>query len=103
MEKLKNSAYITFYAAIVTSVVGFVVFSTFVYPKDPLTMPDTMIGLLAIIPFVVFFIITLITVPLVVIPIKKQNILQNKHSLRGLYEILLYILFCTLVVIILDF
>ncbi|MDQ8003768.1 MAG: hypothetical protein REI64_03145 [Pedobacter sp.] len=103
MEKFKNSTYIAFYAATVTSLVGFIVFSIFVYPKDPLTMPDTMIGLLTIIPFVVFFIITLVTVPMVVIPIKKHNFIQNKPALKGVYEVSLYIFLCTLLVMMFDF
>jgi hypothetical protein len=103
MERFKNSLYIAFYAAIINSVAGFVFFIVLIYPKDPLKMPDAMIGLLTVTPFIVFFMASLVTLPMVVIPVKKQNFLQKKLTLNGFYELLLYVVCCTLLVALFDF
>lgn len=103
MEKFKNSTYIALSASCITSIVACTLFAYFIYPKNPLDMPNTTIGLLTIMPFILFFVVTIVTVPIVVIPIRKQFINNNKIVLKGIYEILLYLIFCILLVIFFDF
>lgn len=102
MERFKNSSYIALYAGLVTSVIGFSIFVIFIYAKNPLEMPNEIIGLLTILPFVVFFGVSILLIPIIVIPIRKRYLIASRPFLKGVYEILLYFLYTILAIMIFD-
>lgn len=103
MKKYRESLSITLLAALVASLVSLIILILLVYTSNPLKMQATELGLLTVLPALLFFIVSIVTLPVVIIPGRKKLYTEGTPQIRGIYEVLLFIAIALLTTIGIDY